>query len=131
MATYVGIVHKEKGSDYGVCFPDFPGCVSAGSTPEELQAMAQEALGLHIDGMREDGESIPSPMSLDQAKRHDMADGAEAFIFVSAHVPGKPQRVNVILDSNLIADIDRVSANRSAFLAEAARHELQRRTMEA
>jgi len=127
MTTYVGIVHKTKDSDYGVCFPDFPGCVSAGSTPDELQAMAQEALGLHIEGLREDGVAIPLPMSLELAQKHAFAKGANAFIFIRAYVPGTPQRVNVMLDSNLIADIDRVSANRSAFLAEAARHELNRR----
>ncbi|MES2984864.1 MAG: type II toxin-antitoxin system HicB family antitoxin [Pseudomonadota bacterium] len=129
MATYVGIVHKDKGSDYGVSFPDFPGCVSAGSTPDELQDMAQEALGLHIEGMVEDGEAVSKPMGLAQVKKLASTKDAVAFIFVRAAVPGKPQRVNVVLDSNLIADIDRVASNRSAFLAEAARHELQRRSV--
>lgn len=127
MATYIGIIHKEKNSDYGVSFPDFVGCVSAGSTPEEAHAMAQEALALHIDGLIEDGDAVPAPMNLDQAKKHPLAKGAEAFIFVKASVPGKSVRINVMLDSNLIADIDRVATNRSAFIAEAARHELERR----
>ncbi len=127
MASFVGIVHKDDASDYGVCFPDFPGCISMGSTPDELQHMAEEALALHIQGLREDGEAIPSPMSLEEAKHSDMAEGAVAFIFVRSIIPGKPARVNVVLDSGLLEAIDRVASNRSAFLDVAARHELERR----
>jgi len=35
MAIYIALVHKEKDSAYGVSFPDFPGCISAGDTLEE------------------------------------------------------------------------------------------------
>lgn len=124
MTTYVGIIHKESGSDYGVSFPDFPGCISAGVSPDELQWNAQEALRFHIEGMVEDGEVIPHPMALDKAKKHTFAKGADAFIFVSAPTPSKPVRVNVMLDSALLAQIERVSSNRSEFLSEAAREKL-------
>ncbi len=124
MTTYIGIIHKESASDYGVSFPDFPGCISAGKTPDELQWNAQEALRFHIEGMVEDGESIPRPMSLDKAKKHAFAKGADAFIFVSAPTPSKPVRVNVMMDSALLAQIERVSSNRSEFLSEAAREKL-------
>lgn len=127
MASFIGIVHKDKNSDYGVSFPDFIGCVSAGATPDELQEMAEEALSLHIQGMLEDGEALPvKPMSLAQVKKHELAKGAEAFIFVRATLPGRPTRVNVMLDSNLLAEIDRIASNRSAFLNNAARHEIER-----
>lgn len=59
--VYVGIVTREKDSDYGVVFPDFPGCVTAGSTLKEANSMAKEALQFHIDGMLEDGEDLPEP----------------------------------------------------------------------
>jgi predicted RNase H-like HicB family nuclease len=36
-------IHKDKDSDYGVIFPDLPGCFSAGDTIEEALANAQEA----------------------------------------------------------------------------------------
>lgn len=124
MGTYIGIVHKEKTSDYGVSFPDFPGCISVGSTPDELQWNAQEALRLHIEGLLEDGEAIPAPMSLEKAKKHKWAKGSQAFIFVSAPTPSKPVRVNVMLDSAVLAQIERVSKNRSEFLNQAAREKL-------
>jgi predicted RNase H-like HicB family nuclease len=65
MATYIALIHKDPDSDFGVSFPDFPGCFSAGSTLEEARSMAEEALDLHIRSMLEDGEDIPKPSSLD------------------------------------------------------------------
>jgi predicted RNase H-like HicB family nuclease len=66
MGTYFALVRKEPESDYGVDFPDFPGCVTAGGTLEEACAMAAEALALHIEGMMEDGDLIPVPSSPEQ-----------------------------------------------------------------
>jgi predicted RNase H-like HicB family nuclease len=42
--NYIALIHKEENSDYGVSFPDFPGCISAGETLEQAKTMAQEAL---------------------------------------------------------------------------------------
>lgn len=61
LKQYIGIIDKDENSDYGVMFPDFLGCVSAGKTIEELKIMAKEALEFHIEGMIEDGEEIPEP----------------------------------------------------------------------
>jgi predicted RNase H-like HicB family nuclease len=66
MGTYFALVRKDPDSDYGVDFPDFPGCVTAGDTFEETCAMANEALALHIEGMMEDSDLIPVPSSLDE-----------------------------------------------------------------
>jgi len=67
MAIYPAIIHKEDNSDWGISFPDFPGCVSAGETIEEALAMGAEALQFHIDGMAEDGEDIPGLLNLEKA----------------------------------------------------------------
>jgi predicted RNase H-like HicB family nuclease len=56
---YIAYLHKEKDSDYGVSFPNFPGCITAGRTLEEARRMAVEALALHIQGMIEDGLAVP------------------------------------------------------------------------
>jgi len=61
MANYIAIVHKETKSDFGVSFPDFPGCITAGKNIDEAKDIAQEALTFHIQGMLEDGELLPSP----------------------------------------------------------------------
>jgi predicted RNase H-like HicB family nuclease len=72
MTTYVALIHKDHDSDYGVSFPDLPGCVTAGSTRDEAIAMAKEALTLHIEGLLEDGEDVPAPRPAEQIDR----DGA-------------------------------------------------------
>ncbi len=65
MAAYIGLLRKEDGSDFGVDFPDFPGCVTAGKTLDQARAMAMEALRFHIEGMVKDGETIPAPSILE------------------------------------------------------------------
>ena len=65
---YIAYLRKDKNSDFGVSFPDFPGCISAGSTLEEARRMAAEALAMHVAGMRADGEPIPEPSSLDDLR---------------------------------------------------------------
>lgn len=61
MASFIAVVHKDPSSDFGVSFPDFPGCITVGSTIDEVKDMAHEALTLRIRGMMEDGEKIPLP----------------------------------------------------------------------
>ncbi len=56
---YIAFVHKDPKSDYGVSFPDFPGCITAGKTLNEAHKNAVDALTLQIEGMSEDGETIP------------------------------------------------------------------------
>jgi predicted RNase H-like HicB family nuclease len=65
MPSYIALIHKDADSDYGVSFPDLPGCISAGATLDEARVMAFEALGLHLDGLAEDGEKAPTPSSLE------------------------------------------------------------------
>ena len=54
----------EKGEDgYGAYVPDLPGCIAAGDTKDEVIKLIQEAIEFHIEGLREDGHSIPEPSS--------------------------------------------------------------------
>lgn len=125
MNSYIALIHKDGDSDFGVSFPDFPGCTTAGRSLEEARTLAQEALAFHIEGMEQDGEALPSPSSLDTIMRHpDFADGV-AFL-VDRRSVGKTIRVNVTLEERLLSRIADVSRNRSKFLAEAAWEKLQR-----
>lgn len=63
--NYIGLIHKDPDSDFGVSFPDFPGAVTAGKSLDEARAMAEESLAFHIEGIVEDGEAIPEPSSLE------------------------------------------------------------------
>ena len=79
MATYIALLRKDPDSDFGVDFPDFPGCITAGSTLEETRAMAAEALELHIEGMLEENLPIPEPSRLDVVMNDP--ENAEAIPF--------------------------------------------------
>ncbi|MDF3034298.1 MAG: hypothetical protein K0R76_1252 [Alphaproteobacteria bacterium] len=119
---YVALIHKEKTSDYGVSFPDFPGCISAGKTLEEAQMMAQEAINNHREMLREIGEAVPAPSSLDEI----MADKEnQNAVAVLVRIPShKTVRINVTFPEDVLEIIDRRAnhyhLSRSAFLAEAA-----------
>ncbi|MCP4361798.1 MAG: type II toxin-antitoxin system HicB family antitoxin [Chloroflexi bacterium] len=54
----------EQGEDsYGAYVPDLPGCVAVGDTREEVRALIQEAIVLHLEMLQEDGLPIPHPHS--------------------------------------------------------------------
>jgi predicted RNase H-like HicB family nuclease len=129
---YIAFVHKDDDSIYGVSFPDFPGCISAGETLDEALANASEALRGHVQMMEADGDRVPEARSLDGIMRDQgLADEREGAV-ISA-VPlirdlGSTTRINVSLDLGLLKAIDAAAAarkqTRSAFLASAARREL-------
>jgi len=125
MANYLAIIHKDPKSDYGVSFPDFPGCITAGGSIDEAKEMAQDALALHIHGMAADGEKIPAPSKLDDILAQPDYSDATAVLVVSVADP-KPRtvRVNVTLSENVLRKIDRIAKkrgmSRSSFLVHAA-----------
>jgi predicted RNase H-like HicB family nuclease len=88
---YVAIIHKDPDSDFGVSFPDFPGCITAGRTRDEANNMALEALSGHIEVMREAGETVPAPSSLDEVMRHPQFRNGVAFLVRV----NEPARVNL------------------------------------
>ena len=123
MKTYIGLLRKDPDSDFGVDFPDFPGCITAGETLEEAQAFAAEALQFHINGMLEDGEAIPEPSGIDAIMADPENAGAVAII---VRVPEtKAKRINITIPESDLAEVDAYARDhglsRSAFLLKAAR----------
>ena len=125
MTAYIALIRKETMSDYGVDFPDFPGCVTAGKTLDDARRMAAEALTLHVEGLVEDREPIPEPSGLDAVMADLENRDAVAFLVDVGTSPAKAIRINVMLPEDLVAAIDRTTTNRSRFLAEAARAKLR------
>lgn len=124
MTAYIVLLRKDRGSDYGVGFPDFPGCVTAGGSLEEARLMAAEALAFHVEGMMEDGAAIPEPSSLETIMTDPGNRDAVDFL---VDVPAKPVRavrLNITLPEDLVRAIDATARNRSRFLTEAARAKL-------
>lgn len=69
-------IYKDAGTDYGVTFPDIPGCFSAGETIEESMANARKAAECHLKGLLLDGKSIPSPVDTKQHQVNPDYQGA-------------------------------------------------------
>ena len=121
-----GLIHEAKGR-YGISFPDFPGCVAAGASPDEVLRRGAETLRFHIAGMLDDGEALPRLHGLAELRRSKTfkADAKEAVVVgINVELPGKSVRVNISLEEHLLEAIDRAAdhagQSRSAFLAEAA-----------
>lgn len=57
------IVIEKTPRSYGAYAPDVPGCVAAAETRSEVIQLMREALTLHFEGLREDGDPIPSPQA--------------------------------------------------------------------
>jgi len=57
------IVIENAGANFSAYVPDLPGCVATGSSVAEVEREIREAIELHIEGMREDGDPIPPPSS--------------------------------------------------------------------
>ena len=73
---YLALVTKEEDSDWNVVFPDLPGCVTAGRSLDEAVAFAEEALALHVHGLREDGDAPPAPSDIGDVMADPESAGA-------------------------------------------------------
>ena len=60
---YAIVVEKTE-SNYSAYVPDLPGCVATGQTVEETENEIREAIEFHIEGLREDGLTVPRPASI-------------------------------------------------------------------
>lgn len=129
MRAYIALIHKDDGSDYGVSFPDLPGCITAGTTMDEARAFAEEALALHLAGLAEDGEAVPEPSSLDRIMDDRENRDAVAVVVPFANQTPRIVRVNITLPDDVLRDIDayaeKAGMSRSGFLAYAAKREIE------
>jgi predicted RNase H-like HicB family nuclease len=60
---YAVVIERAEGN-YAAYVPDLPGCVSTGETLEEVEKNIREAMQFHIDGLKEDGISVPEPSAV-------------------------------------------------------------------
>lgn len=59
---YMVVIERGEKS-WGGHVPDLPGCVAVGETRDEVLQLIREAIDFHIEGLRQDGLSVPSPNS--------------------------------------------------------------------
>ena len=77
--TYTVLVEGGGGS-FGAYLPDLPGCVAVGRSEAEVRRLIREAVGLHLAGMREDGDPIPPPTTTAFSLSITEADAAAAAL---------------------------------------------------
>lgn len=130
MSHYIALVHKERGSAFGVQFPDLPGCYSAADKMDDLVANAAEALSLFAED-----QELPQARSIERiAKDKEVAaELAGGAFLVAVPLIANDTRVvsaNISLERGVLQAIDREAKRRkltrSAFLAQAARNEMSR-----
>jgi len=121
---YIAYLHKDRDSDFGVSFPDFPGCVTAGRTLEEARRMAAEALAMHIAGMIEDEEPVPDPSTLDALVNDPAMEGAVAVLVSVEPSAEKTVRINITAREGQLKAIDALAARlgltRSAYMVQSS-----------
>lgn len=75
-----------------IVFPDLPGCISFGKDEDEAVEMAQKALSLHLNGMKEDGRPFPKASRLMDIYSLDPLRSNEAFVLIAALLPSPGKR---------------------------------------
>lgn len=53
------VIIEQGETSYGAYVPDLPGCVAVGESEDDVRRLIAEAIGVHLEGLREDGEVIP------------------------------------------------------------------------
>jgi predicted RNase H-like HicB family nuclease len=60
MKKYAVVIEQGAGN-LSAYVPDLPGCITTGRTVDKIERNIREAIELHIEGLREDGEPVPEP----------------------------------------------------------------------
>jgi predicted RNase H-like HicB family nuclease len=58
------VVIEKAGDIRSAYVPDLPGCVATGATISEVESEIRKAIRFHIDGLKADGLSVPTPTSI-------------------------------------------------------------------
>lgn len=127
MKKFYNAILEETKDGVSVCFPDFPGCVSGGENLAEAMKRGREALEFHIEGMLNDGETVPDESSVEALNEFlaETPDASCRIALLEIEVPdGERERINITMPRYILQRIDMFAGamhrTRSAFLAEAA-----------
>jgi predicted RNase H-like HicB family nuclease len=129
MVHYVGILDG-SGDVWGVRFPDVPGCVGGGASPEEAIADATTALRDVTAYKRSRQFELPKASTVSEVLSSGEIGPGETVVLIPLVLDaGQTVRANLTFDAGLLAAIDdeasRRGLTRSAFLASAAREKIE------
>jgi predicted RNase H-like HicB family nuclease len=95
------VVYEHGKRNYSGHAPDIPGCCSTGKTLKKMREMMREALEFHLEGMAEDGDEMPTPVtvSVDFKEMDEIEEGeVDHYVveWLEIEVPISKQRVEVL-----------------------------------
>lgn len=115
---YPAVLERGGRNTFGAWFPDFPGCVAGGTSPEHAIEKAQAVLSQALLERVEKEAKLPEPTPFEKISVPKNCDFI-AFFAVTAEPPDPSERVNVYLPKSLIARADARAAelgmSRSSF----------------
>jgi predicted RNase H-like HicB family nuclease len=132
MTRYIALIDGKAG-DYGVVFPDLPGCTAMGKTMDDALTNAADALRDWTEVTEESGHKVPRPRALEVLRRDSdvkraLASGAGMATVPLVRETGKPVKANLSIDSGVLAALDeeaqRRKLTRSALVELLARETL-------
>lgn len=108
-------------------FPDLPGCLPCAKTTGEAFRNAKEALGLHLYGMEQDGDPIPTPTPIQELHPEDGA----ILTMVEVFMPAVRDRINnrvvkktLTIPAWLNREAEAANVNFSQILQDSLKHYL-------
>jgi len=57
------VIYEKGETSWGAYVPDLPGVIAVGETREVVEAEIRTAVAFHIEGLQEEGLSVPLPSS--------------------------------------------------------------------
>lgn len=61
MSIRYSVIYEKGPTSWGAAVPDLPGCIAVGANRQEVETLIREAIGAHLDALRECGIAIPEP----------------------------------------------------------------------
>jgi predicted RNase H-like HicB family nuclease len=119
---YPAVLERGPNQAFGAWFPDFPRCVAAGVSQEQVIGRAQEALARSVESLAERDQPLPAPTPFERVAIPKDCDFV-AFFAIGVEPPDPSERVNIYLSKSLIARADRrateLGMSRSSFFGYA------------
>jgi predicted RNase H-like HicB family nuclease len=85
------VMIRRTATGYSADVPDLPGCIATGTTVEHARQMIAQAIEMHLELMRQSGESVPVPrqrieFEVDDASAEELCTWVE--VDAEAVIPG-------------------------------------------
>jgi antitoxin HicB len=103
----VSPLSEDEGGGYLIEFPDLPGCMSDGATPEEALRNGADAVECWIEAMREAGRPIPAPSKALVSKRMIATDN-HTYRLLTEEARRQGLSVETMVNAALVGFIARI-----------------------